>query len=170
MCQDSNNSLANLSIKIPHKGTYSKISSSKCLTQARNFGLWFWKRHQVSSYGKTWVRKSRRLHIEKKSWHFWFIRSHTKGTQRIVTTTKIRQRPKYFDCHLGGRNEDCSCGQRWLWMPRYIKSESFFWKPGTVKNPCDKKTNDLSWQLCSTSFKCLAKTKTEETKPLVREN
>ena len=87
----------------------------------------FERRHQVIGYGETQVRKMRRLHVEITSWHFWTIRSQSQGTESIVKTTNVLKTRKSFGCDLGWRNEPRSCGQRWLWMPRWIKSNSMFW-------------------------------------------
>ena len=66
--------------------------------------------------------------FKNTSWLFWINRSQSQGTERIVINTNTPQKREPFDCDLGGRNEACSCGQRWLCMPRYIKSHSILFR------------------------------------------
>ena len=43
---------------------------------------------------------------------FWTIRSQLQGTKRIVIRTNATQKPKSFDCDLGGRHQVCSYGRQ----------------------------------------------------------
>ena len=43
---------------------------------------------------------------------FWTIKSQSQVTERIVISNTTHQKPKPFDCDLGGRNESCICSQR----------------------------------------------------------
>ena len=114
--------------------------------------------------GETRVKKSRRLHTEIYFLTFWTIKSQSQGIERIVITTYNPQKRKPFDCNYGGRNEACTCGQRWLWMPR---KKSIFWNFRTIKVLMREKINDLISQSIFTSSKLSAETKMEDTKPLV---
>ena len=71
--------------------------------------------------------------MKKNFLTFWDYQNQSKGTERILISTNAPQKRKLFDCDLDERHEACGCGQRWLWMPREIKSKSKLWIFWTTK-------------------------------------
>ena len=89
-------------------------------------------RHQVGSYGETWLWELRGLHIETNFLTF-SIGSQIQGMQRLIETSRTPQKREPFNFDLGGGHEACSWGRRWLCMPRYIRSNSIFWSFRKIK-------------------------------------